>query len=425
MLIEFSVKNFRSINERQVLNFVAKSSKEFQDENTFIAGGVSKLRLINSIAIYGPNASGKTNILKAFSTMRNIVVNFSSNQQRGDGLPVDPFLLNEESKISPSEFYAEFIVNDVRYQYGFSLTRKRIHEEWLYAFPKGRVQEWFHREWNNSAEDYDWYLGPKLLGEKSVWVKSTRENALFLSTAVQLNNAQFQPVFDWFKNNCKIANIDGWGENFSVRMCKKDRKKDILKFLKTADLGISDIKITDLPIPSIGFPDGMPEEIKQDIINSIKKDGGMVDIDFVHETPSGQKMTLSLLEESLGTSRLFAFAGPWIDCLENGYIFFIDELHQHLHPKLVSFLVSLFHNKETNPNNAQLVFTTHETSILNEGVLRRDQIVFCEKNEELSSQYSYLSEFKVQKGRNIELGYLSGRYGAIPFLKNYLDVKKN
>jgi hypothetical protein len=418
MLIEMSVTNFRSFRAPQTFSLVKGKGDELLESNTFSATAVNTIELLRSAAIYGPNASGKSNFLLAMQAMKQVVLESAVSLQRGDELPVTPFRLSPETRQAPSEFEVSFIVNQVRYQYGFAATAERIHEEWLLAYPKGRVQRWFGRAWNEQQKCYDWELGTNLTGEKQLWQKSTRDNALFLSTAVQLNSEQLQPVFDWFKNTLRLANVGGWGPAFSASLCENSEKAQIMAFLHAADLHIDDILVESRPFDLKTLPEDMPEPLRDAIAGNMK-DKKILDIKTVHKGTDGKAVTFDFEDESDGTQKLFSFAGPWIDALANGYVLFIDELHDNLHPRLVQFLVQLFHNKETNPHNAQLIFTTHETSILNQEVFRRDQIWFCEKGKDQSSTLYPLTDFSPRKGReNLELAYLSGRYGALPFIRS-------
>lgn len=418
MLIEMSVANFRSLRELQTFSLVKGKGDELADTNTFEAKAANNFELLRSAVIYGPNASGKSNFLLALQTMKRVVLESAISLQRGDLLPVTPFRLHPEYRLQPSEFEVTFIVNKVRYQYGFSATADRIHEEWLLAYPKGRAQRWFGRAWNEQDNRYDWELGNNLIGEKQLWQKSTRNNALFLSTAVQLNSEQLQPIFDWFKNTLRMANVGGWNPEFTASLCEQHEKTQVVDFLRAADLNIEDIRVERQPFDMQTLPADMPEPLK-DVIAGNMKGQQMMRIQTVHQGNDGKPVVFDLEDESDGTQKLFAFAGPWIDALANGFVLFIDELHDNLHPRLVQFLVQLFHNPTTNPHNAQLVFSTHETSILNQDVFRRDQIWFFEKGQQQASTLYPLTDFSPRKGReNLELAYLSGRYGALPFIRS-------
>lgn len=415
MLVEFSTANFRSLRGRQTFSLTVAKGNELAEMNTFETMAHNKFHLLRSAAIYGPNAGGKSNFLRALRTMRSIVLK-SAVKQHGDKIPVTPFLLSKNTRHSPSEFEVTFIIDKVRYQYGFSATDERIHEEWLLAYPKGRPQMWFSRIWNKQTKTYDWELNDNLLGEKKLWQKSTRDNALFLSTAVQLNSEQLQPIYDWFKSTLRMTGTDGWHSEFTTSLCEKNEKTQVMDFLHAADLNIEDVLVEQKPFDPTELPDDMPEPLK-DLITGNMKDKKLTKTRTVHKDSDGDNVIFDFADESDGTQKLFAFAGPWIDSLANGHVLFIDELHDNLHPRLVRFLVELFHNSETNPKNAQLVFTTHETSILNQEIFRRDQIWFCEKDREQATQLYPLTDFSPRKGReNLELAYLSGRYGALPYV---------
>lgn len=419
MLLEMSVTNFRSFAGTQTFSLIANKAKELEDTNTFtVENAHESFRVLSTAAIYGPNAGGKSNFLLALKTLEELVLHSAGDSQRGDKLNVAPFRLSANTRSKPSELELTFIVNDVRYQYGFSATTDKIHEEWLFAYPKGRSQRWFERAWSEEKQEYKWEFSTHLSGEKLLWKKATRSNALFLSTAVQLNSEQLQPIFDWFNQTLRLASERGWGFARTSSHCKENATKTkVLDFLKAADIHIDDVQIEEKPFDENDLPRKMPEAMRAEIVNQMK-DVKRLEIQTIHTDDEGNSVAFDFDEESDGTQKLFAFAGPWIDALDNGYVLFIDELHGNLHPKLVQFLVDLFHSKETNPKNAQLVFTTHETSILNQETFRRDQIWFCEKNDQQASELYPLTDFSPLKGReNLELSYLSGRYGAVPFVR--------
>lgn len=182
---------------------------------------------------------------------------------------------------------------------------------------------------------------------------------------MQLNSEQLQPVFDWFKSTLRLANVGGWGPSFSAELCESGEKSKVMDFLNAADINIDDIVIETRPFDLNELPDEMPESLRNLIAGEMKGEK-IKEIKTIHKDSEGNSVIFDFDEESDGTQKLFSFAGPWIDSLENGHVLFIDELHDNLHPRLVRFLVELFHNPKTNSKNAQLVFTTHETSILNQ-----------------------------------------------------------
>ena len=419
MLIQFSAKNYLSFKDEQTLSLTIAKGGELVNSNTFRSNLSAPAGLLKTAVIYGPNASGKSNFLAALVAMKRIVTGSATEWQRGKELPVTPFLLDEMSAESPSEFEIVFVADGVRYQYGFAATSERVHEEWLLAFPKVKPQRWFTRIWNEEINTYEWEMGNSFTGQKQLWQDTTRSNALFLSTAVHLNSKQLQPVFDWFNNSLRTIFFSGFYQEleFTASRCKDSNElKKVVEYLKVADLGIDDISVESEKISSKHLPDNMSDEAKIYFLeNEINTD--VFDIRTIHKTNQGKTLLFSFNLESEGTQKFFALTGPIIDTLENGYVLFIDELHSNFHPKMVRFLVDLFHDEKTNPNNAQLIFTSHETSILSQDIFRRDQIWFCEKDKEQASILYPLTDFSPRKGReNLEAGYLSGRYGALPYL---------
>ncbi|HEE9623321.1 TPA: ATP-binding protein [Campylobacter coli] len=422
MLIEFRVENFLSIQDEQVLSMVASSDNTFLTSHT---NNDKKLKLLKSSVLYGANASGKSNIIKALAIMKKIVIS-SANGQRGDKLPITPFLLgNEDDK--PTKFEIIFIQNDTKYQYGFILNSEKILEEWLLIFGESnRAQKWFERIYNEKEEKYNYSFGTKFLGSKQLWAENTRDNALFLSVAIQLNNEQLKPVFDFFLKYIRVTCTDSWndGQEVTIDILRQDKQK-IISYLKRADLDIEDIVVEETELNKTNLmQENIPQEIKQMIQADLEKGAKLTqtNIHTIHTNQQGELVTFDMeTSESQGTRKFFGLIGPWIEALEQGYTIVVDELNTHLHPLMTKFLVNLFHNEDLNKSNAQLIFTTHDTSILNQDVFRRDQIWFCEKQNKATKLYP-LSDFKVRKDKtNLENDYLLGRFGALPYFKEILS----
>ena len=417
MLIEFSVSNFLSFREKMTVSLAKGKGKELEKTNTVTVDAPSTPELLRGCVVFGANSAGKSNLIKALRVMRDIVEDSAKEGQSGEPLEVMPFLFDDRSSGQPSEFEVIFVADSVRYRYGFSATAERILEEWLYAYPKGRPQRWVERIFDNKKNKYVWGSMDKLTGQKQVWQEATRSNALFLSTAIQLNNQQLKPVYDWFSDFLRIAGIGVWNPSFTMNLCKKGSTKEKIKgFLEAADVNISDVEVTKKQFNPDDLPKDIPDTVRHELVK--KLDGeSILEVKTVHYTKSGRKVLLDLDDESDGTQKIFALAGPWLDSLENGYTLVIDELHDNLHPLMVKFLVQLFNNPKTNPNNAQLIFTTHDTSLLDQDVFRRDQVWFCEKgNDQVTSLYP-LTDFNPRKNvENFERGYLAGRYGALPYI---------
>ena len=398
MLIDIRIKNFLSFKELHTFTLLKSKNKE-RTENSFVITSEKEFSLLKTAAIYGPNSSGKSNLLKAMQTMKNIVI---KSRQHGDLLPLIPFILDEDTVNQPTEFEVSFIVDNIRYQYGFSASSLQIFDEWLFAFPAGRPQKWFERVWDEESGKHLWKFSQFLSGTKKLWQQSTRDNALFLSTAVQLNSEQLKPIFDWFNQTLRFVGTEGLSSDSTARFCIKDGKERVLKFLKAADFNIEDIRVEEKQLPT----------------------EKAFEISTVHIGKSGKPVLFNFKDESSGTQKFFSFAEPILDVLTKGAILCIDELNINLHPKLVHFLIELFHDQKSNTKNAQLIFTTHETTILTQDIFRRDQIWFCDKNREQASELYPLSDFCPKKGKeNLELGYLSGRYGALPLVRSFREVQ--
>lgn len=406
MLIEFRVKNFCSIQDKQNFSLIASSQKEHKN-NTFTLKN-DNLTLLKSVAIYGANAAGKSNLIKAFAVMKDIVLK-SAIVQRGAKLPTLPFLLGDD-KDKITEFELSFIAQNVKYTYGFSTSQEQIFNEWLFNYPNGRMQKLFTRTFDKKTKQYI-YEDRNLIGEKKLWENSTRENALFLSTAIQLNSQQLKPVFDWFFCLNISRNSGGFANsiNVTVDMFKK-QPKELIECLKAADLDIESLKIDEQD-----FEPKLPFNIPKEHREKFKQTRFL--IQTTHLNQQGKAIDFDVNLESDGTQKFFAFLGPALNTLDKGKILIIDELDKHFHPAMTRFIINLFHNEKINKKNAQLIFTTHETSILHKEIFRKDQIYFCEKQNKASKFYS-LSDFKgLRENIDYEKSYLLGRFGALPNLR--------
>lgn len=420
MILEFSVTNYRSIRETQSLRMtVSKYYKGLEETNCFDAGVNGLPKLLRSAVIYGPNAAGKSNLLRALHFMQMFVL-LSHSHQEGRAINTAPFALNSHTQDESSEFEIFFVQDNVRYQYGFAVSRMRVTREWLLAFPQGKMQRWYEREYDVQADKERWYFGSKFTGRRRLWQDATRKNALFLSTAIQLNNEQLKPVFGWFQEKLAVI-LPGAQINLqlSIDQCASEEgMQRIMRFLNSADIGISGIEVKKIPIPPMKpemLPPEMPQPLKEQVLRDIQGKE-IPDVRFLHKTNAGESVSFQFSDESDGTRKLFAYAGPWLDVLSKGRILFFDELDTSLHPLMVRFMIGLIQNPEINKHNAQLIFTTHDTSVLDTELFRRDQVWFVEKDREQSSRLYPLSDFRPRKGEALEKGYLNGRYGALPFI---------
>lgn len=407
MLIQFSVGNFKSFKNIVTFSLLATSRKE-HEENTFVAK--DKLRLLKNAVIYGANASGKTNLIQAMRFMRFFVL--FSTKDVTDKIKVTRFKLSTETENQPSTFEIIFLHEGIRYRYGFQADREKIHREWLFYVPKRKETRLFLREGN------DFTIGTHFKEGKGLKDK-TRQNALFLSVVAQFNGPLSTKVFQWFRKfKVLTALTDTSYLDFTLKKLQDPEfKNEIMKFTKFADLGIEDVGLEETKMKI----EDLPEEIK----SKLKSDDELIDVSVnaFHKKYDTENKAVGLekfdfaLEESAGTKKFFAISAPILDTLKKGNVLVIDELDSKLHPILIKFLIELYNSRENNPNNAQLVFVSHNTNLFNRTIFRRDQIWLTEKNSYGATDLYSLVEYKVRNDASFEKDYMAGKYGAIPLIR--------
>ena len=405
MLIEFSVKNFLSFKDKATLSMEKGNGDENIDNIIF--NDITDL--VKNAAIYGANASGKSNILKAFTCAILMIRNSNLMSVGEKWLYIKPFLFDETSKNKPSEFEFTFITNNVKYKYFFSADQNRIYEESLDAYNSQKPTNIFTRKDTNIYE----FSNDK--NKLASLAANNTENKLFLSTATTWNYEKTKDAFLWFTK--AIDTYDSFNKIMDKDLIdyseNEELKKFSLKLLKEADILIKNISVNYEEKEMEGTIADMP------VIPIMKK----VDIELEHEVVDKDNNThtykLNFKDESSGTKVLFAFAPFLKRAFEETKVIIVDELEKSMHPKIVEFIVKLFNNKDINKVNSQLIFTTHATNLLNLEILRRDQIWFVEKNPKNGNSELYpLDSFSVRKDENIQKGYINGRYGAVPFIKD-------
>jgi uncharacterized protein len=412
MLFQFRIKNYRSIHDVVVLNLLASADKDLAATNLMPTGLKGLSHAVRTAVIYGPNASGKSNVLQALAFMRGVVAESATSMQLGQSFNVQPFRLEPEAAQEPSEFEITFLLGGVRHQYGFSLTPERVVSEWLLVYKTAKPQQWFSRTFDEASQASVYEFGSHLSGPRKVWQESTRSNALFLATAAQLNSELLGPVFTWIVDRILFfpAGAAAAPDHTTELLQNPAGRQAVRDFMASADTGISDIEavsrkgIHQQVVLNAGTPATITRE-ERDLLMP----------QFVHTTESGP-VRFELHEESMGTQRLFQMAAPVLDVLKNGRVMVVDELDGSLHTLLVRQLIDMFQNPVLNPNGAQLIFSTHDTSLLDQSLFRRDQVWFTEKNAAQATQLYPLTDFSPRKKEALERGYLAGRYGAVPFL---------
>ena len=391
MLIEFTVGNFLSFKDRKTLSLEATAIKDNPD-NVITTG---KYSLLRSAVIYGANSSGKSNFIKALEMMSNIVMNSAQNNSTSK-INVTPFLLSTETEKQPSFFEILFLIDGIRYRYGFEADNKSIYSEWLFE-RKVRTEKLLFLRDKDSIEITTYFKEGTGIEEK------TRNNALFLSIVDQFNGTISKKIIKWFSRQRNISGLQHEKENELTFMFVEDKLLNvwIKDFLSPLSLGFQDFEIRENKIVTFH--------------NKFDENGNIV-----------KKHEFDLLtQESAGTNKLYDLAGNITYGLIMGALTIVDELDAKLHPLLTMAIVKLFNSPLHNPGNAQLIFATHDTNLLNYGCFRRDQIYFAEKNEFEATDLFSLVEYiepdgkKIRNDRSFEKDYIAGRYGAIPFVGDF------
>ena len=404
MLIRFSFKNFKSFKNENCLDMEATSLKEHEYNVAKTDSG----EYLKVSAIYGANASGKTNVLQAFNYMKNriLVSDDSKKNLLIDEENVFTFMINNEPISLEVEMLAK---NNKIYKYGFEVLKDKVISEWLYEKRINKFYTIFEREENNVSMKTNKISGLANIDERSLFLN--------IYSKIDSNNEDFSNVYAWFVNS---TYLDLGNPNFerminnrvSLKILTDEiYKKELLKFIKTFDSGIEGIKTT------------------PDSIEAVKSNNGIIDIEVIHRGEDGKLKAFPFYLESNGTRKMFHLFDFFMDALKNGMLLFVDELDAKLHPLLTRYIINLFHNSETNVGNGQLIYSTHDTVNLNKETFRRDEIWFAEKDKDGISEIYALSDYiledeknagkKVRNDATYNKDYLTGRYGAIPVLEEF------
>ena len=404
MLIRFSFKNFKSFKNENCLDMEATSLKEHEYNVAKLDNG----EYLKVSAIYGANASGKTNVLQAFDYMKKriLVSDDSKKNSPIDEENIYSFMINNDPIALEVEILAK---NNKIYKYGFEVLKDTIISEWLFEKRVNKFYAIFERENNNVS------MKPNKISD----LVNIDERTLFLNiySKIDRNNEDFSNVYDWFVNSMYLdlgnPNFERFINNrVSLKILSDENyKKELLKFIKTFDSGIEGIKTT------------------PDSLEAVKSNNGIIDIEVLHRGENGELKALPFYLESNGTRKMFHLFDFFMDALKNGMVLFVDELDAKLHPLLTRYIINLFHNSQTNIGNGQLIYSTHDTVNLNKETFRRDEIWFAEKDKDGISEIYALSDYileddknagkKVRNDATYNKDYLTGRYGAIPVLEEF------
>lgn len=407
MLIDFKVENYLSIKDEVCLSLECASSTSNLKKNCFTE---NKYKLLNSLVIYGGNATGKSNLIKAVWFMKNMIAG-SQNHKFGDILNVTPYKLDPKKSKEPSKFEINFIIGSKKFTYGFSCTKEKIIEEYLTSTPGlGRPKELFRRRKTNNFNFTSGIPRQKRITEE------TNNNQLYLSKIALHNYEPLKEVYSFLTDNLVVGTSTQWGVQTKERLNEdKNFKKWVLNILKKGDFGgISGIemRMEKKEVHEFELKFG-----KKSILNSWGREKReILDLKFVHKDKNNKKILFDETEESMGTIKTLNMLGPIYDILEKGIIVFIDEFETNLHPEITRFLVKLFHS-EHNKKQGQIIFTTHDTSLLRgNNLFRRDQIYFTEKKPNQSTSLHSLMDYDIRENIDFQSAYLNGKVGGMPFV---------
>lgn len=407
MLIQFSARNFKSFKDSFTLDLFTNKAESVCP--IFEQGGN---KIYPSAVFYGANGSGKSNVLKAFTMMRRLVLNEDKIIQSTDELPMNRFKLSSETEDDTTAFDITFFTNGKKYKYGFEYDEKCVYSEYLYVYETNRPTIVFEYDVDENNGEIKITKYDDLKNVKHL------KNSLFIVEADRNDNEEAKVVLGWFKSShyVEYTSRHSLTPAYWDNLSKPAIKKIFQKFISDADIGIKDIfqdtQRVKAPEGMMGIPNGaVVEEI------SIKTVHEKYDLNNEHF----DDVKFNLFEdESLGTQKYFYVIGPVIDTLQKGTVLFLDELDASLHPILTQKIISLFNNKKTNPHGAQLVFTSQDTNLLSQDIFDKEQIWFVEKDKYGASHIASLSEYKnVRKEHKIERNYIMGKYGAIPYLGDF------
>jgi len=436
MLLEFRVLNYRSIAEEQILSFVPAARQTDYPTNILEVG---KHQALNALAVYGPNSSGKSNVLLAMSLLDRLV-HLSAQMSSTTKLPYEPFELREGWEERPTRFEITFVQRDIRYRYSVAFLATEVVEEYLFRKKEGREVNLFARE-GDIIEAGAGYTGSRRLINAAI--EATRPNALFLSMCDTLNVEEAKSIMQWFSRLNMLDGLNTQAEEVqTVSLWEDEEMRDKIKqYMAALNLNILDIQVETKEFDEAQLPVSMPESLRSQVASTLrgKHTYTVLTTHRIYDEngqPTDKTRTWKLDDkESSGTQKALHLSGPVLWALTNGGVLIIDEIEAKMHPLMTLNTIETFLNKDSNPHGAQLVFATHDTNLLTYADLRRDQITFAEKNAWEGTELYALSDFeyltkngsssKERPDADKEKRYIEGRYGAIPAFKNFHAFIRN
>lgn len=422
MLLRFSVRNYLSFKDEQELSLLEERVVGPSVATTPVPKH-TETDVLPAALIYGANASGKSNLLKAFRFYRNAILRSHTHADPEGGVPRVGFRLTPHPENLATELEADFVVEGVRHTYGFKCNDESFFEEWLFSFPEGKRRKLFER----SGDDVE--FGSYMTGQKKNLVPFMRSNSLFISTATQNDHPELSGIVRWFRSCLYSDHFQVSEQTIQNAFKKGSLDKRVIKFMEFVGTGVTGFRESSIETPeevrnlAKEFVELARKRLGNEAIqdaSDFSRDG--VSIELSHRGEDEQNYFLELSRESSGTRRLLMMMRDIFRALDSGSLVMVDELDASLHTRACEEIVRLFQNKETNPHGAQLVATTHDTNLLSSKVIRRDQIWFCERDGGGASTIYPLSDMKSRPNDNFEKGYLQGRYGAVPFSGDIREV---
>ncbi|MFG3528872.1 ATP/GTP-binding protein [Streptomyces sp. NPDC047917] len=411
MLLNFRVSNHRSIREEQELQLHPAYDADRPSGTDWQAVPVAGL--------FGANAAGKSNLLGALEYMARMVVNSHRDAEPDDGVTRRPFRLDTAALDEPSWYVVDLLLDGVRFTYGFSVDDERVLDEWLYSYPHGKKRKIFERP------DGDVQPGDSQAKRELELVENiTEPNVLFLTMAARSRQLDFRPVYDWFLTDLRFGRQGPGrlaGSDMARMLESPERHPELMALLRAADLGIEECGTERVLLDEDALRQRYGGRLPARLLARLEEEGPQEHLRpwLGHRGRTGV-VRMDLHEQSAGTRALLEQAPRFMSVLRRGGTFVVDEIDSSLHPLLTAQLIGLFQDPATNPHGAQLVFTTHDASLLGrmggEDILKRDQVWFLEKNRHGETELFALSEFKPRIGENHERRYLGGSYGGVPFI---------
>lgn len=412
MLVGFSVRNFRSFLSEQSFGFLASPDRAHEATHCIATGVKSAPRVTKAAVIFGANASGKSNLLMALRTMRELVLHSTALSDAEYARCYTPFLLNGSADLATT-FDIDVLIEATRYRYRFSYAADRIVSERLLVTSKGRSQRWFGRVFDEPARSERWApFSASFTGPRELWRRATRPKALFLTTAAQLNSAKVKPLFHWFQYQLEIvlATDNPNLRSLAMRLADPCFKSRVLNILCAADMGIEDIRVTEAGA-AIATTGGSP--FYRAPVGTI----GEPTIEFLHPRIGAPSIWLDSQHESAGTHRLVSLLMPMLDGIAAGKLIAIDQFGSDLHPLVARLLIGLVTDRAAARQAAQLLLSSHNVALMDLDLLRRDEIWLMHLDEGRASSLTALRLQGPRKRAWVATNYLRGLYGAVPEIR--------